>query len=255
MNRPRRPRRLPSSSGDADRSPSLGPSPREATDRGLLGVVRLLLVALFVCGLAITGVVAGPALVAELDAYATSVTAADPPPAGERNPDLVHPDDPTSSTYDGTHAAFTSSDVEEFVHQKVNERRAEHDLPALEWDGTVASVSRAHSVDMAGEGYLGHVNHAGEGPFDRFHTVSEYCRGYGENVAMTWVDRRVQTEHGDVERYLTPDELADGLVEGWMNSTDHRKAILEESWDRGGVGVHLTDDGQVYATHNFCMTY
>lgn len=252
----------PDSSSDADSSPDPTPRPRrqprlgrQNTDRAVIGAVRVFLTLILLCTLAIGAFLAGPTIVEELDTYANPITVEQPPPAGERSPDTVDPDDPGTSTYEGSHTTFSSADVEDFVHLKVNEERAEHDLEDLEWDGTVASVSRAHSVDMYEREYFAHDNLDGEGPFDRFQDVSNYCRGYGENIAMTWADRRVQPEGGDVEQYRTPEELADGLVEQWMNSPPHREAILEDSWDRGGVGVYLSEDGAVYATHNFCMEF
>ncbi len=223
-------------------------------DRAILGVFRALVAAVLVTALALGAVVAAPYVVDELEERTSPVVFEEPPPAGDRNPELVDPDDPNRSTYDATAGTITSNVVEDFVHQKVNERRAEHGLEPIEWDGTVASVSRAHSVDMADRSYFNHTNPDGENPMDRFNDVGGYCRSYGENIAMTWVDRKVRHPDGSTTKYETPEALAEGLVEQWMNSPPHRRAILEESWDRGGVGVYLADDGQVFATHNFCET-
>ena len=246
----------PDSRSNADSRPDPTHHSRHRhTDRAVVGAVRVFLTLILLCTLAVGAFLAGPTIVEELDTYANPVTVEQPPPAGERSPDTVDPDDPGTSTYEGAHTTFSSADVEDFVHLKVNEERAEHGLEDLEWDGTVASVSRAHSVDMYEREYFSHDTPDGEGPFDRFQDVSNYCRGYGENIAMTWADRQVQPEDGDPERYRTPEELADGLVEQWMNSPPHREAILEESWDRGGVGIYLSEDGAVYATHNFCMEF
>ncbi|TYT61325.1 CAP domain-containing protein [Natrialba swarupiae] len=185
---------------------------------------------------------------------------ADPPPVDEHYPDVTDPDDPGASTYETDVEPISSADVERFVHAEVNDRRADHGLEPLEWDGTVASVSRAHSQDMAEREYFAHVNPDDEGPFDRFSAVDGYCRGYGENIALTWVDRPVERPgNGDIVEYHTAEGVAEGLVDQWMNSTSHREAILEDhggpGWDRGGVGVYITDDGEVYASHNFCHEY
>lgn len=162
------------------------------------------------------------------------------------------PNDPGETTYEGG-TTVASSEVETHVHEEVNERRAAEELEPLEWDDTVASVSRAHSGDMVDRDYFDHQNPEGEQPWDRFDDVESYCGAYGENIAMTWVDRPVQSDDGVGDRYTTAEEIADGLVEQWMNSPPHREAILTESWDSGGVGVTITADGQVFATHNFCQ--
>ncbi|MCU4971649.1 CAP domain-containing protein [Halobacteria archaeon AArc-m2/3/4] len=252
MDRPRRPgARSRSGSGPG---PDAGSGPR--SDRGLLGLLRALFTFVVLCALIAGAILAGPTIVDELDRYANPVEVEEPPPAGERSPDTLDVNDPGTSTYDGTHTTFSSADVEDFVHLKVNEKRAERGLDPLDWDGTVASVSRAHSADMAEREYFSHENPDNESPFDRFQDVSGYCRGYGENIAMTWADQRVQKPSGDdTVRYRTPEELAEGLVEQWMNSPPHREAILSDTWDRGGVGVYLSGEGQVYATHNFCTEF
>ncbi|EMA47094.1 CAP domain-containing protein [Halobiforma nitratireducens] len=184
---------------------------------------------------------------------------AEPPPAGERDVDETDPDDPGESSYETDVETISSEAVEDFVHAEVNDRRAEHDLEPIEWDGTIASVARAHSYDMADRNYFAHTNPDGEGPYDRFTDVDDYCRAYGENIALTWVDRPVdEPGNGDVVEYRTAEHVASGLVDQWMNSTEHREAILEEhashGWDRGGVGIYVDDDGAVYASHNFCYT-
>lgn len=244
-------------------------------DRALLrGFVNLLLVAVLVGGLLVGTLALSPLSVQNLERLdgvddledvdietgPAPDPSSEPPPAGERNPAVTDPDDPGESTYETDVETVSSATVEDFVHAEVNERRAEHGLEPLEWDGTVASVSRAHSRDMAQREYFAHVNPDGEGPYDRFTAVDGYCRAYGENIALTWVDRPVEQPGGDdVVRYQTAEGLATGLVDQWMNSTEHREAILEEhaahGWDRGGVGVYIDDDGAVYASHNFCLTW
>ncbi|WP_290812803.1 CAP domain-containing protein [Halovivax sp.] len=240
-----------------DPSASSGPG---ATDRGLFGLVwgllRLLFVLVLLAGLAIAGALLAPGLVDELVEERSPIETEDPPPTGDHDPEVTHPGDPGNGSYDGERATIETADVEAFVHHEVNEVRAEHDLEPIEWDGTVASVSRAHSVDMSERDYFAHTNPDGEDPMDRFREVADYCRGYGENIAMTWADREVQSDGGDtVGPYETAEAVAEGLVGQWMDSPDHREAILDEDWDRGGVGVYLTDDGQVFATHNFCTEW
>ena len=252
---------------DADGDPSVGPRKRSDHtgrghrhgNRGVLKLLRLLALVLVLSALAVGGVVFAPQIVDDLEEFTYPSPSEEPPEAGDRNPELTDPDDPGETTYETSVETVSSDIVEDFVHAEVNDRRAEHGLDPIEWDGTIASVSRAHSADMAEREYFSHVNPEGEGPHDRFEAVADYCRAYGENVAMTWVDRSVERPDDDeIDEYRTAEELAEGLVEQWMQSPDHRDAILEENvdgWDRGGVGVYLTDDGQVYATHNFCTDW
>lgn len=227
----------------------------------LASAVRVLLTLGLICGLLISAIAVGPTLIDDFGGFEDlPAPSEDPPPAGERDPDITDPDDPNETSYETEVETVSSETVEDFVHAKVNDRRAEHDLEALEWDGTIASVSRAHSEDMDDREYFAHTNPDGEDPYDRFEDVSDYCRSYGENLAMNWLERPVQepNESTTVE-YQTAEGIAEALVVQWMNSPDHRDAILEEgqsqSWDRAGVGVYLSEDGEVYASQNFCTEW
>ncbi|ELY82289.1 CAP domain-containing protein [Natrinema gari] len=246
---------------DGPRSTATAPDTAERTDRALLrGVATILVAVALVCSLALGTALFAPTLINGLGFEDGPSPSSEPPPAGERTPAVTDPDDPGNSSYETDIETIRSPTVEDFVHAEINERRAEHDLPPLEWDGTVASVARAHAYDMASDEYFEHTNPDGEGPYDRFEDVDSYCRGYGENIAMTWVDRRVQRpDSNDVVRYQTAEALANGLVDQWMNSTDHRHAILEAGetprWDRAGVGVYIAEDGSVYAGQNFCREW
>lgn len=224
-------------------------------DRGSVRAGSVLLVLALVAGVVLAGVVFAPTVLDELDGDAYDV---EPPEAGDRNPPVTDPDDPGESTHETDEETVSSDAVEDRVHERVNDVRADHGLEPIDWDGTVASVSRAHSQEMAETGVLAHENADGETPFDRFNAVADYCGGYGENVARTSVGEPVERAHdGERVEYHTADELAAGLVEQWLHSDAHRATILEssddvETWDRGGVGVVLTEDGEVFATHNFC---
>ena len=253
-----------------DRDPPREPAARGPTfgrsNRAILrSLVRLLVFAVLVAGLVLAGMVLVPTLVDDLEdlddveIVDRPAPSSDPPPAGERDPQVTDPGDPGVSSYETDVETVHSDDVEDFVHAEVNDRRAAHGLDPLEWDGTVASVARAHSTDMAERDYFAHTTPDGEGPFDRFRDVDDYCQGYGENIALTWIDRPVDQPNDDPVTYYTAEGLGEGLVDQWMNSTEHREAILEDhggpSWDRGGVGVYISDDGGVYASHNFCTEW
>ena len=218
--------------------------------RGSIGVTRLL-VALIVLGVL---VLAGAHVAPDLAGVVSDRTA--PPPDG-LSPESLDRDETDGSSYDDHGGErIDAAAVEAGVHERVNDRRTAEGLDPIAWDETVADVARAHSVDMADRGYFAHETPAGDGPLDRFQMEADYCRGYGENIAMTWVGTEVRQPDGSgVDRYDSTDELVEGLVEQWLASPPHREAMFEPAWDRGGVGVYVTDDGQVFATHNFCLEW
>ncbi|MFP9060105.1 CAP domain-containing protein [Natrialbaceae archaeon A-chndr2] len=247
------------SNGVRDRGSHSGSSSRDtetATERGALEVGKLFVAIGVLSALVLAGALVGPQALATAEDVTGTGDDAQIPDAGDRNPELTDPGDPGETTYQTDETVVSSDAVEDHIHEIVNEKRAEHGLEPLDWDGTVASVSRAHSWDMYETGEFSHINTDGESPHERFQAVADYCQVYGENIAETSVGQPVErASDGETVEHQTAEELAGGIVDQWMNSPDHRAAILEEDvdgWDRGGVGIYISDEGRVFATHNFC---
>lgn len=149
--------------------------------------------------------------------------------------------DPGTTSMDGV----TSDAVEAEIHAQVNEIRADHGLNQLEHDDEIAAVARTHSQDMNERDYFSHTNPEGESPADRFGDLyPSECRAVGENLAY------IQTGVGSGG---SAEEIAERIVQGWMDSEGHRENILREGWDSEGIGVYM-DDGRIDATQNFCTT-
>lgn len=170
----------------------------------------------------------------------------------------VEGDSDTTESDDGT---LDRALVERYVHQTVNEERTDRGLEALEFDDDLQEIARAHSEDMAEREYFAHVDPDGNTFEDRYAAHGYECRAYtgdgyyytgGENLAMTYVDQPVQTDSGAVAKHTDERELADGIVDQWMNSDDHRENLLAEHWNNEGIGIYVTEDDEVYATQNFC---
>ncbi|EMA53433.1 MULTISPECIES: CAP domain-containing protein [Halococcus] len=153
--------------------------------------------------------------------------------------------------------------VEYLVHQEVNEERVEHNRSKLTFDTELRPVARYHSADMANRSYFAHVGPEGETLGDRYAKFNYQCRvptsGFkyatgGENILYTYYDAPVRMDDRSVN-YDTPEALAQGIVNGWMNSTSHRENLLKPYWRQEAIGVYVQQtDGRtrVYATQNFC---
>lgn len=165
-------------------------------------------------------------------------TGSDGVPDGEFG-DPVETDPGTTHT--GGDDSIASDEIEARIHERVNQIRADHGLPSVEHDDEVASIARTHSHDMGERGYFSHVNPEGEGPHDRFgDRFPRECRGVGENLAVVGTASTTDA-----------DDIAEKIVEGWMDSEGHRENILTEKWDSQGIGVYLADQ-RAFATQNFC---
>lgn len=152
--------------------------------------------------------------------------------------------DPGTTYLTGQNDQISSASIETRIHERINEIRAEKNLPQLDRNRQIASIARTYSADMATREYFSHTNPEGEGPGDRFGDLyPTTCRAVGENLAF------VGTQGAD-----TGEEVARRIVNGWMNSEGHRENILTARWDMEGIGVYV-DGNRVYASQEFCDTW
>lgn len=155
-------------------------------------------------------------------------------------------------------AEFNSAtyDIENIVFNKVNEERSTQGLHALIWDSKLAEVARLHSLDMANRSYFSHENPEGEDPTMRairngYNVHKElgngwYSDGIGENIGMM--------PTGNVQGYgyvSSSKDIADAMMQSWMNSPGHRANILKADYNFIGVGVAYNGYGTYYLTQDF----
>lgn len=153
--------------------------------------------------------------------------------------------------------------LEKQIHARVNERRSERELRELDFDANLAGIARAHSKDMASNGFFSHRSPTNGTIEDRYAAAgytcqvdisdSRYATG-GENIAKSWYQESVDT--GDESVYLGDlEDVADHVVDQWMNSSGHRENLLQGYWQNEGIGVAVTKEAEgtaVYVTQNFC---
>lgn len=163
-----------------------------------------------------------------------------------------------------TEAGLNRTRIEHLVHERINDRRRAHNLRTIQFDNELQEIARYHSKDMAENQYFAHESPSGETMSDRYDKFGYDCRvdmsgnqysTGAENIAYTYANERIVRENGDTAYYSNEEEIAQGLVNQWMNSTNHRKNILKSHWKNEGIGVYIIEvDGKtrVYATQNFC---
>jgi uncharacterized protein YkwD len=117
---------------------------------------------------------------------------------------------------------------------------------------------------MAQLDYFDHDNLRGQAPSDRAGQAGYRCRkdygsyyteGIAENIFQTWLFSSYTTSLNGLvvsRNYITMEEIASQVVNGWMNSPGHRENILNARYDREGIGIAVSSDGKVYVTQNFC---
>ena len=144
--------------------------------------------------------------------------------------------------------------VEYQIHQRINQIRAGRGYDELDLNPKLREAARYHSQDMAQRGYFDHDAPDGETMEDRYERFGLNCRTSAENIAQSWYKTEIDATSG-TEYYDTPEGLARGIVQQWMNSPGHRSNILRSEWKAEGLGVYaVQQDGRIkiFATQNFC---
>jgi len=173
-------------------------------------------------------------------------------------------------------AAFDAERIEVLVFELVNERRAEEGLDPLEMNRSLASevreMARNHSETMAEADAPRHTIN-GVSSTDRYEENELYytCRWETDNEGLMRADvnsfesnqsafeavtRTVAGREYEVdgETRFNADErdVAEAIVEEWWNDLRHDKRLLLPNARMVGVGVEVTEDGDVFATANLC---
>lgn len=129
-----------------------------------------------------------------------------------------------------------ASAIERSAFEKTNQTRVANGLPALIWDAELWRLARAHSEDMARQGYFAHETPDGLALKDRARAMGiPRFRVIGENIAYN-------------KGYDDPGAFA---VERWLNSGGHRANILYAGFQASAIGSYVSTDGSVYLTQVF----
>lgn len=153
------------------------------------------------------------------------------------------------------------------LHHEVNAAREDQGRRPFEWSEPLAEVARRHSSDMALRRYFDHISPDGETPTGRAEAQDIECRvqvdgtrtfrGVTENLHLSSRYRSYTDTviNGRMERsydWFTPDEIAQRVVRGWLESPGHRRNLLDPSATAHGVGIALNGEGQLHITQVLC---
>lgn len=161
---------------------------------------------------------------------------------------------------------YNRTEVERHFIQFLNEERHSRGLQSVSQRNVLTQMGQKHSRNMANHDYIGHEEPDGDSIVDRYrrHGLLPECRlpikgsnrtyRGAENVAGWNIDTAVRAGWADRGTYFASNEieLAWALFQQWMHSPPHRKAMLVASADEAGLGLHITDNGNVYASLELC---
>jgi len=130
--------------------------------------------------------------------------------------------------------------IEQAIHKRVNRLRGDHSVGTISYSDHLSAIALQHSRDMASRDYFNHDSPDGESAADRYDRFGHTNRSVGENIAF----RQPGPTAG-------ADEIAEDVVEGWMDSPGHRENLLRDRFEAEGIGVFCDPDRTVYVTQNF----
>jgi uncharacterized protein YkwD len=187
----------------------------------------------------------------DVDTYTGPVETFTPTPTPEPTPVAHDRDQPgNASLYvpeDRTkgNAPWTAIKVEQAIEEEINERRRNHGLEPLTVDPRYRTGPRNWSYWMDQRDDTAHrwEDNPESGLGNRMRADGYNCTG-GAEIVNAWVN-----VYSD-----TPEELAKILVDRWMNSSDHREAILRDSYvgDTFATGIYVDSDEDLWATTWLC---
>ena len=125
----------------------------------------------------------------------------------------------------------STSVIREVVNLVNNERR-KAGLSPLRIHSRLNAAAQAHSNDMARNNFMSHTGSDGSSPFDRMKRYGYNYRRAAENVAAG-------------------QSSPQAVMRSWMNSSGHRKNILNGSLRDIGVGYARGGRYGTYWTQNF----
>ncbi|QMU55348.1 MAG: hypothetical protein GKS07_10895 [Nitrosopumilus sp.] len=150
--------------------------------------------------------------------------------------------------------AQRESQAEAEIHKLVNIQRVEHGVEPLIYDRDLGKIAKAHSQDMAKQGYFDHSTPNGIKTEDRGRNAGYDCRESTSDDEMSYAVIKETIFIKESESSLvseSPKEFAQETVEWWMNSPEYNTVILDKSLSVDGIGVALNQN-KILVTQNFC---
>jgi uncharacterized protein YkwD len=120
--------------------------------------------------------------------------------------------------------AVALSALESGVIDGINAFRAQHGLGSLSLSAELTAAARAHTTEMAADGYFEHESANGQAFWKRIAAF------YPQGNRPFW-------SVGENLLYASPDIDAAATVQAWIESPEHRANMLNPHWRDIGIGA------------------
>lgn len=203
-------------------------------------------------------------------ATASSSTTETPTPTPEAN-EMATPTETAVPKQESIPAReFNAQTISDYIRQYLNEEREAAGVPrfesGLKTESDLNAMAKNHSEQMAIEGKAIHKidgvssknRYENNGLYDRceFNSaegtyIEDPDRNRFEAVEKT-VAGQPYEDGGEEQFHATDKAVARKIVDDWMAWPDYRDRLTLRNANLVGIGVKITDTGNVYATANIC---
>ncbi|MFB6126955.1 MAG: CAP domain-containing protein [Halolamina sp.] len=142
--------------------------------------------------------------------------------------------------------------VEDAVIEEINFKRGSRSLSTVAEDERLSNIGRNYSMTMGKHNFLSHIDQSGKKPGNRLRNHNYRCPNGNEILAETGYKIPVEQDKGEIKNLTTEFELARSIVNQWMDSPEHKEAVLLKGATTIGIGIYVKPDGTVYVTGIIC---
>ncbi|MBV0923327.1 CAP domain-containing protein [Halomicroarcula limicola] len=165
---------------------------------------------------------------------------------------------------------FNETAISTYVATYLSDARAAEGIDRFETGGRTAkrveAMAQGHSEAMAEARNAAHTID-GVTSAERYenHDLTQYCEFKSAEHSYIETPRRNRFEavgatvagqtyeaNGETQFNANDSAVAQAIVNEWLRSDTYRERLFLDNAERLGVGVVVTDDGDVYATANIC---
>ena len=203
-------------------------------------------------------------------ATATAGNSTTPTPTPEANGTTTPTETATPQQESIPAREFNEQNVSNYVRQFLNEEREAAGVPpfesGLQTEADLNEMAKGHSEQMAIEGKAIHKID-GVSSKDRYEDTGLYDRCTFKSAEGDYIEQpdrnrfeavektvagQTYEEGGEERFHATDKEVARKIVDDWMAWPDYRERLTLRNANIVGIGVEITDTGNVYATANIC---
>lgn len=140
--------------------------------------------------------------------------------------------------------------LEQDIHKIANQERESNGVQPITYDSKLAGIARAHSQDMAAHQFLSHSSYDGGHDLNYRYMFAGYdCKAKAGSYGYSTGNENIAPVINQGDEL----QIAQHIVNTWMDSVADRYNILDSQHQTEGIGVALTGNKMVvYATDDFC---